>query len=183
MAGFEDAIKYTLAFEGGYANDPNDSGGETYKGISRRAHPDWQGWLLVDAAKKGAKNAAGINDRLKGDLLLDELVKEVYREGYWKPLGKLPERVRMKVFDMAVNAGSNRAARLLQTALNALGAKLAVDGLIGPATRGALGSFSEDDVLNALCSAQRGFYQNLARTKPANAKFLKGWLARAAWKP
>ena len=40
MAYFERAIDKTLAWEGGYVNDPKDPGGETKYGISKRAHPD-----------------------------------------------------------------------------------------------------------------------------------------------
>ena len=37
MAYFERAIDKTLAWEGGYVNDPKDPGGETKYGISKRA--------------------------------------------------------------------------------------------------------------------------------------------------
>ena len=181
---FDDALKHTLQFEGGYANDPDDAGGETYKGVSRRANPGWPGWALVDEAKKGAGGkAAVINGRLNGDQRMEMLVEDLYRKGYWDPLGELPERVRMKTFDIAVNAGTARAGKLLQQALNTLGARLKVDGIIGPATRGALGGFPQEDVLDALCRAQEGHYRSLVKSRPANAKFLKGWLKRAAWKP
>ena len=183
--GFEDALRHTLQFfEGGYVNDPDDAGGETYKGVTRRSHPNWPGWALVDEAKKGAGGkAAVINGRLKGDQRMEMLVEDLYRKGYWDPLGELPERVKMKTFDIAVNAGKDTAERLLQTALNALGAGLKVDGIIGPATRGALGGFPQEDVLDALCRAQEGHYRTLVKKKPVYLKFLKGWLKRAAWKP
>ncbi|RYD50653.1 MAG: hypothetical protein EOP52_13405, partial [Sphingobacteriales bacterium] len=35
MADFLTAYKRTAVAEGGYANDPDDLGGETYKGIAR----------------------------------------------------------------------------------------------------------------------------------------------------
>lgn len=37
--------------EGNYVHHPKDKGGETYAGIARRFHPDWQGWWEIDAAK------------------------------------------------------------------------------------------------------------------------------------
>jgi len=40
MANFNQALKKTLVFEGGYVNDPDDPGGETNFGISKRAYPD-----------------------------------------------------------------------------------------------------------------------------------------------
>ena len=36
---YDKAFKEVAAIEGGYVNDPQDTGGETYKGISRVNHP------------------------------------------------------------------------------------------------------------------------------------------------
>ncbi len=52
MAKFIDAYKKVLNNEGIYSNDPDDAGGETYKGISRKANPNWDGWISIDAIKK-----------------------------------------------------------------------------------------------------------------------------------
>lgn len=52
MADFKTAYKKIEAAEGGYCFDPDDAGGETYKGISRRANPNWNGWISIDAIKK-----------------------------------------------------------------------------------------------------------------------------------
>ena len=54
MAQFEPAFEKTMKFEGGYANNPADRGGETYRGIARKIWPGWNGWPLVDAAKQKA---------------------------------------------------------------------------------------------------------------------------------
>ena len=51
MANFNESFNITLGYEGGYSNDPDDAGGETYKGISRRYHPGWKGWALIDELK------------------------------------------------------------------------------------------------------------------------------------
>ena len=37
----ETIISKTLETEGGYVNDPSDSGGETYCGIARNSNPNW----------------------------------------------------------------------------------------------------------------------------------------------
>ena len=51
-AAFDDAVDFTLKWEGGYVNNPKDPGGETKFGISKRSYP----WidiptLNVDYAK------------------------------------------------------------------------------------------------------------------------------------
>jgi len=45
------AIIKVLKSEGGHANDPDDGGGETYRGIARKFWPQWAGWKIIDAAK------------------------------------------------------------------------------------------------------------------------------------
>ena len=70
---------------------------------------------------------------------MEKQVEDICREGYWDPLGELPDRVRMKVFDSSVTLEAARTGKLLQQALNALGVRLKVDGKICPATRGGAG--------------------------------------------
>lgn len=36
---FEHAVSFVLAHEGGYSDDPDDDGGETKFGISKRSYP------------------------------------------------------------------------------------------------------------------------------------------------
>jgi hypothetical protein len=89
---FEDAYEgATQGFEGGYADDPADAGGETFNGISRRSHPGWPGWALIDEAKaeagpvKGAALARAIDARFKGDPVMAGLLREFYKTNYWDP--------------------------------------------------------------------------------------------------
>lgn len=82
---FEKALKHTLAFEGGYAYDPVDSGGETFRGISRRSWPGWPGWALIDQAKaEGCRSAKSINSRFAGDLKMERLVADFYYDAFWE---------------------------------------------------------------------------------------------------
>ena len=62
MMPFYQEIKHVLKREGGYVNDPDDPGGETKYGISKRAHPD------VDIASLTPESAA-----------------EIYKDYYWLP--------------------------------------------------------------------------------------------------
>jgi len=90
---FNSCVTLTLWLEGGYVNNPNDPGGETKYGISKRAHPN------VDIA----------------NLTLDE-AKEIYLDEYWMPSGceNLPTPLDLCVFDAAVNSGITRAAQWLK---------------------------------------------------------------------
>lgn len=131
MSGaWEKALDFTLAYEGGYAFDPADRGGETFRGISRRAWPDWDGWRVVDTVK-----AAHPQD-FKTVLLRDEDLRaravSFYRARFWDPIhgDELPGKLAAAVFDMAVHSGVKTAVRVLQIALGGL----TVDGEIGPKT-------------------------------------------------
>lgn len=79
MANFKIAISKVLMHEGGYVNDPTDNGGETYRGISRKFHPGWVGWSLVDAAKKEDH----FPNNLKANLVLHGLVMAFYKSKFW----------------------------------------------------------------------------------------------------
>ena len=190
---FEKALKHTLQFEGGYANDPADSGGETFRGVSRRNWPKWPGWPLIDRAKvRGATTAKLINAAFDGDPEMERLVADFYCQNFWKPFERhgLPERLTAKLFDTAVNMGAGRAAKLLQTAINSLGpvVRLIVDGAIGPRTLDALGltldsPTGERRILAAYSEAQADRYKTIAENNPSQKKFLNTWLRRAAWLP
>lgn len=76
---FARAFATTMQAEGGYVNNPKDSGGETYMGIARDHHPWWVGWTIVDdlrARKKPLSTSAELSD----------LVREFYRREFWERL-------------------------------------------------------------------------------------------------
>lgn len=74
MANFGDAFKKLSIKEGGYVNDKDDAGGETYRGISRKYNPTWQGWNMIDQYKKhytvGSKE---FKSKLDNDIQLQNL--------------------------------------------------------------------------------------------------------------
>ena len=107
---YDSCFSELIKSEGGYVNDPKDSGGETKYGISKRAYPN------VDI-----KN------------LTLEQAKEIYRKDYWGrcKCDYLPDCLCMAVFDYAVNSGTIRAIKDLQLSLG-----VTPDGVIGNQTIG-----------------------------------------------
>lgn len=89
---FDRAIPIILRFEGGYVNDPDDPGGETKYGISKRAYPHLDIRALTIPA-----------------------AKEIYFADYWTPCGAedLEWPLTVNVFDAAVNNGLRRAKEWL----------------------------------------------------------------------
>lgn len=115
MADFDLEFKKIIAAEGGYANDKDDKGGETYMGISRRANPNWKGWDIIDTLKRVFPNP-----KYKDNIELTNLVKSYYKANYWDRIN-LDNINNLKLahqlFDTAVNMGVNKAIKLLQRVL------------------------------------------------------------------
>lgn len=105
---FDRAVEWLIAVEGGYVNDPNDPGGETKYGISRRSYPHLD-----------------IKNLTKAD------AEKVYKTDFWDRVraDEMPYNLALPVFDMAVNAGPTLAIKCLQRALS-----VADDGKLGPIT-------------------------------------------------
>ena len=115
MANFDIEFDNLIFVEGGYVNDKNDAGGETYLGISRKHNPTWQGWKIVDKEKQ--KGVSNLNKRLKSNEELIELAKHLYKEDYWDilELDDIPSQdIANQLFDTCVNCGMKTAIRIAQ---------------------------------------------------------------------
>ena len=113
MASFDIAYKRTAKFEGGYVYDPDDNGGESYAGISRKANPSWAGWKIIDSARK----KQGFPKSLNNNTELIQLAKNLYRKNYWNPIwgDKINnQRVANELYDFGVNAGVVQSIKLSQ---------------------------------------------------------------------
>lgn len=154
---FWDAIKKTLKFEGGYVNHPNDKGGETKYGISKRSFPH-------------------VNIQT---LTLEKAI-DIYFDTYWKNyLFYLIDDndIRFKIFDMSVLMGHKKAVEILQSTLNKKGTKLKEDGILGDLTANAINQNSHE-LLQEYKKNLAQHFEFLAKKNPKQKVFLKGWLNR-----
>lgn len=78
MANFDIAYKISFGNEGGWVNDPNDMGGETYRGIARKYNPKWDGWAYIDSLKP-----SGVIKTHWTDAKADELARAFYKAQSW----------------------------------------------------------------------------------------------------
>lgn len=188
MADFLTAFKHTMTAEGGYANNPRDNGGETYKGIARKFNPGWRGWVKVDVAKRLTQSVAQLNELLGSDEALQADVQDFYKKNYWD-VNRLDEvrnqAISCELFDTGVNMGVGVAARFLQEALNLsnrngqLYADIAVDGKIGSATLATLNKHPNPTQLYKLLNIMQGErYLDILRKAPAQEVFATTWLNR-----
>ena len=165
---FEMGLKRLLEHEGGYANNPNDTGGETYRGISRRWFPKWAGWPLIDAEA----------DKSKLDDIADlqTMVSNFYYAYFWVKTGCHEienEAIAEMIFITAVNVGKKVAIKKLQRIL-----KVTQDGVVGPITLKALDEMDPDKFLFQYVLELVDFYLQISK-EGNNKVFLRGWLGRA----
>lgn len=166
-------IEEVIEVEGGWVNDPVDSGGETKFGITQ-----------ATARKYGLEVKA----------VTREKAYEIYEADYWDPLildevlKVSSKAIATELFDTGVNTGPANAVKFLQRALNSLnnGGNLypdvAVDGGMGAQTLGALRGYVErrgergkTTLFNVLNGLQSAYYVNLAERRPKDEKFSHGW--------
>ncbi len=172
MGDFSKAFEVSMKAEGGYVNDPDDPGGETYKGIARTRNAKWQGWVNIDLLKmKGnfPKNMEEDND-------LQEKVKALYEVNYWDKVqgDKIVDQdIAESIFDFAINAGPKTSSKLAQIAVQA-----EPDGVIGAET---LKKINEDDkraFLAVFALAKIGRYVSICEKRKSSRKYFFGWVRR-----
>ena len=173
MANFESSLQKILAHEGGYVNDPDDTGGETYKGVARHINSKWEGWVRVDMAK----TQSGFPANLEKDSELQQDVSSFYQVNYWDALcadSMENQLVADSIFDFAVNAGVRTSASLAQLVVEA-----DPDGVIGPSTLDKLNAFDPDHFLAAFTVAKIARYISIVKKRPESRKYFYGWVRRA----
>lgn len=151
------ALDKIFIVEGGYVDDENDNGGATNMGITIGTLSDWRGY---QASKDEVKS------------LTRKEATEIYKKWYWDPVkaDHLPSGVDIVVFDMAVNAGPSRAAKILQETIG-----VTPDGKIGPRTLAAVKAMDPAEVVKYYTEARMGFYRRLDDWQ----HFGRGWTNRA----
>src|SRR5882672_5159433 len=114
MATFKESLSKTLLHEGGYVNDPDDPGGETYKGVARNLFGKWDGWTIIDQLKKQsglpaeAFGVGRLSVSLDRNQELQSKVEEFFQNNFWDRIKGddiSNQQVADSIFDFAVNAG------------------------------------------------------------------------------
>lgn len=83
MADFNTSYNISMRHESGYYSGAGDTGGETYKGISRVFHPKWEGWPILDAYKRKRALRRG---EVIHDARLETAVKKFFKINFWDSL-------------------------------------------------------------------------------------------------
>ena len=187
MADFHIAHDNTSTNEGVYSNDKRDRGGETYYGISRRFHPSWDGWDILDQYKEDKD----FPDNIQHNDFLAPFVDVFYRENFWEKISGdaiVSQDIANYLYDVAVNKGVRSAVKYLQTGCNISNREgsdwddILVDGLMGGNTLKALTAWTikrgERPCVFWLFVQIMGHWKNQALTKPGQEVFINGIMDR-----
>jgi lysozyme family protein len=159
------AFAHTVGNEGGYVNDPDDRGGETNFGISKRSYPHLD-----------IKN------------LTISQAQDIYFDDFWNTkimnLDRFSLEVAQELFDTGVNVGMPTVRKMLQEALNLLNRvetrfdDLEVDGWIGEKSMKAVSLVKERELLKVLNGLQFVHYLEIVKHDHSQERFFAGWVKR-----
>ncbi len=170
----QDYVTSLIEREGGYTNNPKDSGGETIWGITVQVARAFGYMGPMVAMSKG-------------------VARNIYLDRYWRnpsfdKVNNVSPSVAEELLDTGVNMGPAIAGKFLQRALNLLnkGATaypdITVDGNVGPMTLAALRGLltvrgdQGNLVLLRMLNAQQGVrYMELGEARPKDEEFQFGW--------
>jgi lysozyme family protein len=182
MANFPISYNLTKKHEGFYVNDPQDPGRETYMGISRRYHPKWGGWGLIDQYKviRAAKLMGTIPKNMElNDTIIPGLHALHYSYSlvnFWPKIGGngiTNQAFANLIFD--VYWGFPGVIKYMQGVLG-----VTADGIVGTNTLAAINNHPN---LQSLYTAIYNWRIQQYAASPVYATYKNGWLARAAAYP
>lgn len=165
MAEYTKLIPHVLKWEGGWSNDPNDSGGPTMKGITLATYTAY-------CSKKGWPNPT-----LKQ---LKEITKieweEIFKTMYWDRW-KADQIKNQSIANLLVDWLWTSGTYGIKYPQQILG--VSADGIVGPKTITAINNYSNQrELFDKLWNRRKQHFISIAKSKPGNSKFLKGWLNR-----
>jgi len=153
---FDKCLKMLLSHEGGFVNHPEDPGGITNLGVTKKVYDEWIGRESTEQEMR--------------DLTPDD-VAPIYKKNYWDRIkgDSLPSGLDWACFDWCVNSGSGRPAKAVQRAVGAT-----ADGAIGPATLGLIMEKDPKFIIEYVHDVRQDFYKSLKTFET----FGRGWTRR-----
>lgn len=153
---FKEALSLTLAFEGGFSDDPNDPGGRTNFGITQATYDPTR--------NRDVKN-----------ITMPE-VNHIYEEEYWNAssanrIDPISPALAAIHFDNAVNCGVTTAIMMLQGVLG-----VQKDGIVGPMTLSFV--TNSPSLQLKYLQARQDRYDHLIARRPQFEEFKKSWYHR-----
>jgi len=161
MAIPNDALTFTLKWEGGYVNNPNDYGGATNYGVTQRTYDSW-------------RRGKGLAPTSVKNITKDE-VTQIYEMQYWVPTkcARMEQNLAIVMFDTAINFGVGGAFEFLQEA-----GGLTPDGIWGPASESVFQKNNNISFARKIIAGRKAYRHKRVKDDPSQKVFLQGWLNR-----
>lgn len=167
-------LSFFLKWEGGLSKDPRDRasrkpcptrynqsyGWHTNRGIT------YETWV----AFHGKNNDKGFFEMTHED------VEDIFKRGYWDKVkgDKIKSgAIAATLVSWAWGSGPRTAIKLMQGVV-----KVKKDGILGPKTLKAINDFDEKELFELGLERREKFFNDICKNRPANYKFLRGWLNR-----
>lgn len=160
MADYKKLVPFILKWEGGFANDPNDLGGATNKGVTLSTFRSVYG-----------KNKT-VNDLKK---MTNEQWETIFKKYFWDKW-KADEIKDQSVANILVDWFWSSGAYGIKIPQRVLG--VSVDGIVGVKTIAAINSMAGKSLFNLVKKERIEYINRICTSRPQNKKFKKGWLNR-----
>lgn len=160
MAKIEIIVPFILSWEGGFANDPDDTGGATNKGVT------------IGTFREVFGKDKAVND-LKH--ITEAQWMEVLRKKFWDRW--LADRIDCQaVANMLVDWTWHSGKYGITIPQRILGVK--ADGIVGEKTLAAINNAEPKALFIRLKDERKAYLTRQAKASPRKRKFLNGWLNR-----
>lgn len=161
MADYRVLIPIIKKWEGGFSDNPNDSGGATNKGVTLATFRQFYGQNKTVNDLKAITDAQWLN---------------IFLSGYWNKVRATEinnQSIANIIVDWAWASGPDTAARKVQKIVN-----VDVDGIVGPKTLAAINAYNPQQLFDRIKSERISFVENLVKNRPKDSVFLTGWKNR-----
>lgn len=157
----DEALKFTLKWEGGYTNDPLDPGGPTNFGIIQSRYDEY-------------RKSKNLPTQSVKSITISEYT-EIYDKYYWDPIRAqwVSNPLGLVLFDTAVNLGVGGATARLQASL-----KVSVTSKWTQAISDKIHLSDQFAVALNICNLRIAKRYARVGKAPKQKRFLQGWLNR-----
>ena len=164
MADYKVHIPFLEKWEGGWSNDPDDSGGATMKGVTLRTYTAYR-------KKKGLLPPT--EDELRN--ISKEEWLDIYKTMYWDTI-KGDAFQSQSVANIMVDWFWMSGVIAIKRLQLIVGTKQ--DGIVGQKTLAAVHAKNQKELFTQLKNARHNHFISIVTKSPEKRKFLKGWLNR-----
>lgn len=161
MARLEPALQKVLGWEGGFANDPDDSGGPTMKGVTIATYKEY--------CRRKGRPVPTVNDLKK---ITNAEILDLADLLYWSKI-KGNEIKNQSIADLCFDCVWGSGTGYIKVIQKVLG--VTADGIFGPASLYALNNWNPQSKLFELLWNRRKKYLEGCSSA---WKYLKGWMRR-----